>query len=70
MTILTQSTTGKRAQNGKADLRIRLVDWVMSAFERSRQRRALASLSTYQLRDIGLSRSDVADEVAKPFWRV
>jgi uncharacterized protein YjiS (DUF1127 family) len=38
--------------------------------ERNSQRRALASLSEYQLHDIGLSRSQVSYEIEKPFWRV
>ena len=38
--------------------------------DRSAQRRALASLSEYQLHDIGLSRSQVSCEIEKPFWRV
>ena len=37
--------------------------------ERSRQRRELASLSDYKLRDIGLTRADAHREYAKPFWR-
>ncbi len=36
---------------------------------RVRERRALASLSAYDLHDIGLSQSDVFSELAKPFWR-
>jgi uncharacterized protein YjiS (DUF1127 family) len=38
--------------------------------DRSAQREALASLSEYQLHDIGLSRSQVSYEIEKPFWRV
>jgi uncharacterized protein YjiS (DUF1127 family) len=38
--------------------------------DRSAQRQALASLSEYQLHDIGLSRSLVSYEIEKPFWRV
>jgi len=37
-------------------------------FRRARQRRDLAALSDYHLRDIGLCRSDVAREIGKPFW--
>ncbi|WP_250656238.1 DUF1127 domain-containing protein [Alkalimarinus coralli] len=37
--------------------------------ERARQRRALAQLSNYQLKDIGLSRSDAINEAGKPFWK-
>ena len=38
--------------------------------DRSAQRQALASLSEYQLHDIGLSRSQVSYEIEKPLWRV
>jgi uncharacterized protein YjiS (DUF1127 family) len=34
-----------------------------------RQRRELAELSEYALRDIGLSRAQVVAELAKPAWR-
>jgi uncharacterized protein YjiS (DUF1127 family) len=50
--------------------------WLTRAFElaliwleRARQRRQLAELSDYMLKDIGLSRADVAGETAKAFWR-
>ena len=36
--------------------------------ERSRSRCVLATLNDEQLRDIGLTRADVRDEIAKPFW--
>ena len=38
-------------------------------FERARQRRQLAELSDYMLRDIGLTRADACAEADKPFWR-
>jgi uncharacterized protein YjiS (DUF1127 family) len=37
--------------------------------ERSRQRRQLASLDDYMLRDIGVSRSMASGETEKWFWR-
>lgn len=37
--------------------------------QRARQRRALAQLSTYQLKDIGITRSDAINEASKPFWK-
>jgi uncharacterized protein YjiS (DUF1127 family) len=37
--------------------------------DRSRQRRTLMRLDDHLLHDIGLSRSDVEREAAKPFWR-
>ena len=36
---------------------------------RSRQRRHLRELDDRLLRDVGLSRENVAREVEKPFWR-
>jgi uncharacterized protein YjiS (DUF1127 family) len=37
--------------------------------ERSRQRHALADLDAHLLDDIGVTRSEAAREIAKPFWR-
>lgn len=37
--------------------------------ERIRQRHQLSMLSERDLDDIGISRADVALEIAKPFWR-
>jgi len=47
-----------------------LAGWVRASAERARQRRALARLNDFDLRDIGLTRQDVEDETAKPFWRM
>jgi uncharacterized protein YjiS (DUF1127 family) len=37
--------------------------------ERARQRRQLAAMDDYLLKDIGLTRADVDHEAGKPFWR-
>ena len=42
-----------------------LSGWV----EKSRQRRALMALDDRMLKDIGISRADVAQEVGKKFWQ-
>ena len=42
----------------------------LEMMELARQRRHLAALSDWQLKDIGLSRADVAAETGKSFWRV
>jgi uncharacterized protein YjiS (DUF1127 family) len=44
--------------------------WIMFWSERARQRRTLAALDDRMLKDIGLTRADVAVESDKPFWRV
>jgi uncharacterized protein YjiS (DUF1127 family) len=36
---------------------------------RSRMRRQLAVMNARELQDIGTCRSDIANEIAKPFWR-
>lgn len=47
----------------------RLRDTVGTWLRRSRGRRQLARFNAYELRDLGLSRSDASREVAKPFWQ-
>lgn len=47
-----------------------LFTFAMSAFALQRQRAALKRLTDDDLRDVGLSRADVAKELAKPFWDV
>ena len=37
--------------------------------ERSSQRKKLGQLSTYQLKDIGISREHAIREANKPFWK-
>jgi uncharacterized protein YjiS (DUF1127 family) len=37
--------------------------------DRSRQRRALASLEAHRLNDIGKTRDEALAEADKPFWR-
>ena len=36
---------------------------------RAHERHHLADLDERLLRDMGMSRADVAEEIAKPFWR-
>lgn len=43
----------------------RLADWHASW----RERQALEALDDRLLRDLGLTRDDVVQETAKPFWR-
>lgn len=41
---------------------------VLRWFEVRRQRRMLAGLSDDALKDIGMSRADIQQEVERPFW--
>ncbi|MEM8952251.1 MAG: DUF1127 domain-containing protein [Pseudomonadota bacterium] len=60
-----------QADNGRPPL-YRLIAGIADALERWRQRReqrrAMAMLSDHLLRDIGLTRQDVEQELRKPFW--
>jgi uncharacterized protein YjiS (DUF1127 family) len=53
-----------RFASGLGTVLVALLDWA----ERRRQRRALEALSDAGLKDIGLSRADVARELAKWPW--
>ena len=56
---------------GASALRLvaRAAHWLGYLHDRARERRYLAELDDRLLRDIGLSRADVAHELSKPFWR-
>jgi len=45
------------------------LETVRTWVRRSHDRRALARLSDRELRDLGVTRYDVAVEAGKPFWR-
>ncbi|PIW26299.1 MAG: hypothetical protein COW30_15665 [Rhodospirillales bacterium CG15_BIG_FIL_POST_REV_8_21_14_020_66_15] len=49
--------------------RVRLASWLRLCRNRARQRRALSSLDTRMLADIGVSHAEAARECTKPFWR-
>jgi uncharacterized protein YjiS (DUF1127 family) len=48
-----------------ATMRLQIGRWR----ERSRTRRLLAAINARDLQDIGLSHSDIANEIGKPFWQ-
>ncbi|MBR2655663.1 MAG: DUF1127 domain-containing protein [Loktanella sp.] len=54
----------------RSPARTRLLALVWQAFALARQRRALRNLAPEQLRDIGLTAQQAADEAAKPVWDV
>jgi uncharacterized protein YjiS (DUF1127 family) len=51
-------------------LLVNVLEQVLVWHQRMIERRQLAALSDVELRDIGLSRTDIAGEINKPFWRV
>ncbi len=66
MSILAQESMTNHHAPG---LWSRLADTLHVWHERSRTRHELAQWSDRDLHDIGLSWSDIASEVQKPFWR-
>jgi uncharacterized protein YjiS (DUF1127 family) len=48
---------------------IQIADLLATWIARARDRRDLATFNDHQLQDIGVSRSDVARETDKPFWK-
>jgi len=52
---------------GRISTRIFEFHWEIWSLHR--ERRALQSLDDHALKDLGLSRADVDNEVGKPFWR-
>lgn len=46
-----------------------LFDRIATWQERAQARRRLGQLDDWMLKDVGLSRADVAREMGKPFWR-
>lgn len=47
---------------------VRLIDRLLRALQVGRERRLLAGLDDAALKDIGLSRADVANECRRPAW--
>ena len=50
-------------------LPLRLLDALLAWQQRAAERRHLAALDDRLLKDMGLSRADVAQELEKPMWR-
>ncbi|WP_290981759.1 DUF1127 domain-containing protein [Ferrovibrio sp.] len=55
---------GKSAAEGMVAMVLGLLEWQRRADERA----TLQTLSDEMLRDVGLSRADIAGEAGKPFW--
>ena len=63
--VAARLAVGVRARHAMVSMVCAFYEWR----ERTRQRKMLARLDDRLLSDVGLSRSDVENEVAKPFWR-
>ena len=50
-------------------LLVGFVDLLIAWQERAMQRHRLAGLDERGLKDVALSRADIAPEISKPFWR-
>ncbi|MDX1576807.1 MAG: DUF1127 domain-containing protein [Kiloniellales bacterium] len=60
----------------RADFKRRITTWISKVRflplvwqRRYLERQALANFDDHRLKDIGLTRKDLAREIAKPFWR-
>ena len=51
-----------------ADVVISAVDYLARLQTRARDRHAIQLLDDHMLKDVGLSRADVEEELSKPFW--
>jgi uncharacterized protein YjiS (DUF1127 family) len=65
--LFYQRVPGRRA--ARRSLLIRLFDRLIVWQERADERARLSEMPEPMLRDLGLSRADLAREIEKPFWR-
>jgi uncharacterized protein YjiS (DUF1127 family) len=66
-TVHTKSSPWRGALTGAGAL---AATWIQRCMARAAERRELAELSDWQLRDVGLTRADIATATRKRFWRV
>ena len=69
MSTLSIDRSAARATPSRTDWLHRTLEQILAWQERARQRHQLRALGEVMLKDLGLSRADVAAELAKPFWR-
>jgi uncharacterized protein YjiS (DUF1127 family) len=69
MTTIETAFTTSINNSGLFATLTRLAGEVGKWLERAQQRQQLAELDERMLQDIGISRSDVWQEIGKPFWR-
>lgn len=67
-TSTLSDSAARRLWSGATAAGARALDTLLRWQELARQRRALLSLDTRMLADIGVSQADAAREAARPFW--
>ena len=67
--ISMHDSSHRRRMHPTTQALISVFDTITAWMERNRQRRTLANLPDYMLKDIGISRVDAWREAGKPFWR-
>lgn len=66
---VASKTTKQNREVSFTNLIMDYLKQIKMAYRKQRSRRALVRLSSHQLKDIGLSRTDAIREASKPFWR-
>ena len=61
--------TASHTAAARPSLLLRTVTALLDWQRRARQRAELAGLRDSDLKDVGLSRADIAPEAQKPFWQ-
>lgn len=67
-TAVPQAGFGRRWRAQLAQIAVAAFEMLLGWQARAAERTRLASMDDRMLRDIGLSRADIARESAKPFW--
>ncbi|WP_249152643.1 DUF1127 domain-containing protein [Bradyrhizobium liaoningense] len=71
--MTTLSTAGSHTRPGRSGLAIGIMRALRERLSvwraRHRARSQLAAMSDRELQDIGTCRSEIADDLSKPFWR-
>lgn len=67
--LMTQHRRSRHRYAPSSRFAVRLLDLFQAWHSRAQERRALLKLDDRMLKDVGLSRADVANESGKPFWQ-
>ncbi|MBM3596877.1 MAG: DUF1127 domain-containing protein [Alphaproteobacteria bacterium] len=69
MTTKIIALHGRHVARGTGGFISALVARLLLWQERAAERQYLSTMADHELRDLGLSRADILQEAAKPFWR-